>query len=420
MIYIYQHISTPPLVEKFLLTNKTNYCMPAIAPRRRKRKTKIQRPYWIGERAFPEFLRLREQLRRRIGPKALTQKEFNSLALLEFARKSHSDAYPTKPEFPAWKPKFPATPTRRLKLPGFENIKLLVKDESLNPTGTHKDRMAWETVVLENTILRHKAAGKIAKVPQQSIISSGNTAVAIGEIRRRFGLPPVKVLVDNSMQQQTIERIENHNVRVYATNLHSGALLNSDDILRLTRNRNGIDLTRGRYALELSKSYYDWMSFEILNQRPGIVIVPYGTGQLFDNISEHYEQQIKAIKADPRLFAQRMREGGMHLVGVSAPLESIADKLASPLIPESTKREFLQQKRNIVTQKISAGVLGELSRIEELEDKWFFEASRIALEHKITAEPSALAGIAWLLKHKKLIPKGARVLIVNTGRGAIA
>jgi hypothetical protein len=48
---------------------------------------------------------------------------------------------PAKPEFPPENPKFPASETRRINVPGFTDV--WVKDESTNPTGTHKDRLAF-------------------------------------------------------------------------------------------------------------------------------------------------------------------------------------------------------------------------------------------------------------------------------------
>ncbi len=66
-----------------------------------------------------------------------------------------SDNDPKNPEFPPTQPRFPATPTIRLK--NFQNTygfnDVWVKDESINPTGTHKDRMAWEIVVTYSHIL---------------------------------------------------------------------------------------------------------------------------------------------------------------------------------------------------------------------------------------------------------------------------
>lgn len=46
------------------------------------------------------------------------------------------------PEFPWDHPAFPATPVIKIKMEGFNNI--WIKDESHNPTGIHKDRVAQE------------------------------------------------------------------------------------------------------------------------------------------------------------------------------------------------------------------------------------------------------------------------------------
>src|SRR3989344_3679740 len=89
-----------------------------------------------------------------------------------------SENDPLRPEFPADDPKFPATPTYKIAVPGFSNVWL--KDESYNPTGTHKDRMAWEIIVTYRDFLVAKQRGQIdGPLPQMSVISSGSAAVAI-------------------------------------------------------------------------------------------------------------------------------------------------------------------------------------------------------------------------------------------------
>lgn len=377
----------------------------------------IQRPPWMNAKSYPQFLTLREQIARRANAKNLSARELHSLALLRFVQRHHSASFPTRPEFPPWNPKFPATQTRKIKIPGLERVTILLKDESLNPSGTHKSRMGWE-VAREYAKMLERKLRTGREIPQMSIISAGNGAMAIGDMLAFFGGPKINALVDKNLSPQIIAQMERHNVIVFRTDL-SKKELGSDEILKLTRNSHGIDLTRGKLAEEIARNYYDWLTFEILNAKPEYVIVPYGTGQLFDNILMHYNAQLRELKADPRLLAERMREGGLNLIGVAAPVGSVAEKLSAPFLSDSTKHEFKTTKRNIVTQMISQGILGEHSRIEEVEDKWFFEARKIARELKIRAEPSALAGLAWLLKHKKDIPK-SRTLIVNTGRGIFA
>src|SRR3989338_5744067 len=84
-----------------------------------------------------------------------------------------SENNPAKPEFPVDDPKFPATPTVKIEVLGFSNVWL--KDESKNPTGTHKDRMAWEIVVTYRDFLLAKKDGLAGdKLPQMSLITSGS------------------------------------------------------------------------------------------------------------------------------------------------------------------------------------------------------------------------------------------------------
>ena len=105
---------------------------------------------------------------------SLTKKETAILKSIIVA----SENDPKKPEFPADNPKFPATPTYRITVPGFSNV--WFKDESFNPTGTHKDRMAWEIIVTYRDSLLAKKRGQIkGKLPAMSIISSGSVALLI-------------------------------------------------------------------------------------------------------------------------------------------------------------------------------------------------------------------------------------------------
>ena len=104
---------------------------------------------------------------------ALTKKEESILKSIIVP--SENDPY--KPEFPPDNPKFPATPTYKITVPGFSDV--LLKDESINPTGTHKDRMAWEIIVTYRQFLLSKKRGVIKKLPTLSILSSGSAALAI-------------------------------------------------------------------------------------------------------------------------------------------------------------------------------------------------------------------------------------------------
>ena len=144
----------------------------------------------------------------------LTSKEEKILKSIVVA----SENDPNNPEFPAEDPKFPATPTYKIDVPGFSNVWL--KDESVNPTGTHKDRMAWEMVVTYRDFLLAKKRGlRKGVLPKMSIISSGSAAVAIQTQLRKYGLPNLKVLLDHKTPDKIIKSLKIIGCEIYETDL---------------------------------------------------------------------------------------------------------------------------------------------------------------------------------------------------------
>jgi cysteine synthase len=129
-----------------------------------------------------------------------------------------SDNDPLKPEFPASGPKFPATPTYQIQVPRFSNVWL--KDESVNPTGTHKDRMAWEIVVTYRDFLLAEQRGQTTgPLPAMSLISSGSAAVAIQTQLNTYKLPSLKVLVDASLHEESKQELTKLGCELYYADL---------------------------------------------------------------------------------------------------------------------------------------------------------------------------------------------------------
>ncbi len=393
------------------------------------REVPFEKPWWMLESDVKGFLAFRDSERLRWG-KRLPQEELNFHSLMEWVRQGHSKDNPAHPEFPPWKPKFPASPTVKIHVPGAEHLNVYLKDESVN--GTHKLRMAWEIMkrrheALKNNLLHEREAGSI---PDFSILSGGNAALAVGQMLQWFQAPAkVRALVDESTPKQVEELLERNNVRVYRTKL-SREKFTSDDILRLTRNSNGIDLTHGKFVQFIDKTFYDWWSFEAMNlmtkrgvRIPDYVVMPYGTGHLFDNFMYHYMVQVYESKRDPRLLVKNGDIHGVNVVGVTAPVGSRMDKLSALFLPGSTKEEAFNQKINLVSQARRQGIVGQHSQITLIggdEEEHLHKAIEVAKANNIKAEYSALASLAWLLKNAKEIPKGAHVVIVSTGKGIVA
>lgn len=321
-----------------------------------------------------------------------------------------SENDPRKPEFPSDDPKFPATPTVRIRVPGFSNVWL--KDEGVNPTGTHKDRMAWEMVVTYRDFLLAKQRGLRLRLPAMSIISSGSAAIAIQTQLTRYGLPNLKVLVHRDLNPEIIATLKAIGCEVYATNL-SNIPLRWKEILRLTKNPNGFDITSGE-ALDPTTRFYDWMSYEIINSSPDYCFVPFGTGNLYENILNINKREVSTTHHDPRFSGDVDKLRRCNFLGATTRNpKSRADKLYSPHLP------FAHYDEQWIRLYRFAGFCGSESNVHAIQERKLAEAMKLAEDQRIATEPSGIAGLALFLQMKDGIPKNKKILIVNTGKAKI-
>ena len=335
---------------------------------------------------------------------ALTQRERKILYSIRVA----SENDPNKPEFPPDKPKFPATPTCQIKVPGFSNVWL--KDESHNPTGTHKDRMAWEMVVTYKDILLSKKNGQIKeKLPQLSIITSGAAAVAIQTVLKKYRLPPLKCLVDLNLNEKIVKLLESLGCEIYSADL-SRKPLSWKDILELTENMEGIDVTSSE-GLDPVMRYYDWLSYEVINQSPDYCFIPFGSGHLYENILNINKKEVSTINHDPRFGGDVKILRNCNFVGatVNDP-RSMADKLFAH------HRPFTIYDEQWIRCFRLSGFCGQESNVHLLREKFLEQALKIAKDQGINCEPSGIAGLGMLLQMKDKIPKNKKILVVNTGK----
>ena len=242
-----------------------------------------------------------------------------------------SENDPKKPEFPQDNPKFPATPTYKINVPGFSDVWL--KDESKNSTGTHKDRMAWEIIVTYRDFLLAKKRGQIkGDIPQMSIISSGSAALAIQTQLRKYGLPNLKVLADRSTEHKIIMALREMGCEIYITDL-SRKPFTWREILSLTDNPNGFDITSNE-ALDPTTRFYDWMSYEIINNSPDYVFIPFGTGHLYENILNINKKEVSTENHDPRFMGDVVKLRTCNFIGATTNNpDSKATMLYSPHLP---------------------------------------------------------------------------------------
>lgn len=319
-----------------------------------------------------------------------------------------SENDPNRPEFPPNSPKFPATPTYKIELKGFSNVWL--KDESANPTGTHKDRMAWEMVVTYRDFLLAKQRGQIkGKLPQLSIISSGSAAIAIQAQLKNYNLPDLKVLVDYSIEPFILNHLKKLGCEIYETDL-SRKSLHWREILALTHNSNGFDITSNE-ALNPRTRFYDWMSYEIINNSPDYCFIPFGTGNLYENVLNINKREVSSKLHDPRFRGNTEILRRCNFIGATTNNpRSMADKLYSPHLP------FIHYDEQWIQFYKHAGYCGSESDVYLVKENFLDKAMKIAESQGINCEPSGIAGLAMMLQMKGRIKRSRKMLIVNTGK----
>ncbi len=327
-----------------------------------------------------------------------------------------SENNPLKPEFPPGNAKFPATPTYKITVPGFTNVYL--KDESYNPTGTHKDRMAWEIIVTYRDFLLAKKRkanttselkSKIKSLPHLSILTSGSAGFAIQYWLRHYKLPKLNCLVDKKINPTIRAALKKVGAQIFETDLHKKRL-SWKDILSLTHNKNGFDITSSE-ALDPTTRFYDWLSYEIINSSPNYCFIPFGTGNLYENILNITKREVTTSSPDPRFKGSKEILQNCNFIGATTNNpKSKAEKLYSPHLP------FVHYDEQWIKLYKYAGYCGQESNVHIVKESFLNKAISFAKKAKMACEPSGIAGLAMLFQMQKKIPKDAKILIVNTGR----
>lgn len=325
-----------------------------------------------------------------------------------YSIKVASENNPHKPEFPPDKPRFPASQTYKIDVPGFSNVWL--KDESTNLTGTHKDRLAWEMIVTYRDILLAKKDNKVKeRLPQLSIITSGCAGVAIQTMLNRYKLPALKCLVDLNLNKRLVDELEQLGCELHFIDLSRKAL-SWKEILEYTNNPHGIDITSAE-GLDPNTRFYDWLSYEIINQSPDYCFMPFGSGHLYENVLNVCKKEVSTVHHDPRFQGAVDRLRNCTFIGatVNDP-KSKADKLYA------LHRPFLVFEEQWIRCYKLSGFCGAQSNVYLVRERYLDEAIALAKEQGINAEPSGLAGLAMLLQMQDKIPSDKKILIVNTGK----
>jgi hypothetical protein len=163
--------------------------------------------------------------------------------------------------------------------------------------------------------------------------------------------------------------------------------------------------------LDPTTRFYDWLSYEILNSSPEYCFIPFGTGNLFENILNINKKEVSTKNHDPRFKGNLDILTRCNFMGVTTNNpKSKADKLYSPHLP------FVHYDEQWIRIYRYAGYCGSESNVYLLKEKYLDKAMEIAKANKINFEPSGISGLALLLQMGNKISKDKKILIVSTGK----
>src|SRR3989344_4475839 len=200
--------------------------------------------------------------------------------------------------------------------------------------------------------------------------------------------------------------MKNLECEIYETDLNKKPF-NWKEILVLTHNPDGFDITSNE-ALDPTMRFYDWLSYEIIGSSPDYCFIPFGTGQLYENILNINKKEVSTNFHDPRFSGNVETLRNCNFIGATTNNKEskVAEKLYSPHLP------FVHYDEQWIKLYKQAGFCGEQSTVYNLEERFLDEAIKIAKKEKVECEPSGIAGLAMLLQMKGHVPKDAKILII--------
>jgi threonine synthase len=274
-------------------------------------------------------------------------------------------------------------------------VKVFVKYDGLNPTGSFKDRG------MTMAISKAKEAGAKAVI----CASTGNTSAAAAAYARRAGMRALVIIPDGYVALGKLAQALLYGAEVVAING------NFDDALTIVKEmaeNYPVTLVNSLnpYRLEGQKT----AAFEVvdvLGEAPDWLCIPVGNA---GNISAYwmgfcqYHQEGKCSKL-PKMM-------GFQAAG-SAPLVH-----GSPIAKPETLATAIRignpanWHKAIATQESSQG------QFDAVTDSEILDAYRLLAGNEgIFCEPASAASVAGLLKHKEQVPSNSTVVCVLTGNG---
>ena len=276
-----------------------------------------------------------------------------------------------------------------------KGVKVFVKYDGLNPTGSFKDRG------MTMAISKAKEAGCEAVI----CASTGNTSASAAAYATKGGMKAFVIIPDGYVAQGKLAQALVYGAEVLAI---KGNFDKALDIVRELSNKYPITLVNSvnPYRLQGQKT----AAFEIienLGNAPDWLCIPMGNA---GNISAYwmgFEEYFYANKSK-----QLPRMMGFQASG-SAPLVK-GESITNPETIATAIRigNPVNKEKAVLAKELSNG------RFSSVTDLEIINAYKIlGKEEGIFCEPASAASVAGLLKIKNDVPKNSTIVCVLTGNG---
>lgn len=274
-------------------------------------------------------------------------------------------------------------------------VKVYVKYDGLNPTGSFKDRG------MTMAITKAKEAGAKAVI----CASTGNTSAAAAAYARRAGLRAFVLIPDGYVALGKLAQALLYGAEVIAI---QGNFDQALDIVREMAESHPVTLVNSvnPYRLEGQKT----AAFEVtdaLGEAPDWLCIPVGNG---GNITAYwmgfkqYHEEGKCTKL-PKMMGFQAAGSAPLVTGIAIPHPdtiATAIRIGNPA----------NWEKAIMVKQESGGEFNPIT------DADIIEAYRILAGHEgVFCEPASAASVAGVLKLRERVPDNATIVCVLTGNG---
>ncbi len=286
------------------------------------------------------------------------------------------------------------------KLSAELNVDLYLKNETVNPTWSFKDRGTFLGLLRAKYIEKEKLG----------TVSTGNMAASVSAYGARNGMDSL-ILVSSDISEEKLEQIEPYEPKIVEVEGDYGDLY-----------YESLDLGRDDIYFTVSNSPfrvegYKTISFEICEEViPDYIMIPTSSGGLFRGLTKGFAELEKndLIDAMPTLVGvqaegcspiHRAHDSGKDQISRWSEPESIAGAISNPLPPGGND------------------VLKKLEKYDGLcisvSDREILSAQKSIAGEGIFCQPSSSVGVAALkkLRESEKIEKGSEVVSIITGSG---